>query len=158
MKVRCSNGLQVSSYHGNFLQHTFGADLELGSIDADKALGVTFSYDGKLESKLDAHFQSALLYTTVSGERRVRCTNTVASVSESPSEVMRFIDQDAVVSTIAKEGMQCLSWVPFYFQLDLISTRSRNSDDRTNPQRRPQRAHRKDHRHPRRPPQRFFRR
>ncbi|KAL9612411.1 MAG: hypothetical protein Q9167_003005 [Letrouitia subvulpina] len=104
MKVRCSNGLQVSSYHGNFLQHTFGADLELGSIDADKALGVTFSYDGKLESKLDAHFQSALLYTTVSGERRVRCTNTVASVSESPSEVMRFIDQDAVISTIAKEA------------------------------------------------------
>lgn len=117
MKVRCSNGLQVSSYHGNFLQHTFGADLELGSIDADKALGVTFSYDGKLESKLDAHFQSALLYTTVSGERRVRCTNTVASVSESPSEVMRFIDQDAVVSTIAKEGMQPFLNVPLYFHL-----------------------------------------
>lgn len=104
MKVRCSNGLQVSSYHGNFLQHSFGADLELGSVDADKALGVMFSYDGKLDSKLDAHFQCALLYTTASGERRVRCTNTVASVSESLIEVMRFVDQDAVVSMIAKEG------------------------------------------------------
>lgn len=104
MKVRCSNGLQVSSYHGNFLQHNFGADLELGSVDADKALGVMFSYDGKLDSKLDAHFQCALLYTTASGERRVRCTNTVASVSESMSEVMRFLDQDAIVSMIAKEG------------------------------------------------------
>lgn len=104
MKVRCSNGLQVSSYHGNFLQHNFGADLELGSVDADKALGVMFSYDGKLDSKLDAHFQCALLYTTASGERRVRCTNTVASVSESVPEVMRYLDQDAVVSMIAKEG------------------------------------------------------
>lgn len=104
MKVRCSNGLQVSSYHGNFLQHSFGADLELGSVDADKALGVMFSYDGKLDSKLDAHFQCALLYTTASGERRVRCTNTVASVSENLIEVMRFVDQDAVVSMIAKEG------------------------------------------------------
>ncbi len=104
MKVRCSNGLQVSSYHGNFLQHSFGADLELGSVDADKALGVMFSYDGKLDSKLDAHFQCALLYTTASGERRVRCTNTVASVSENLIEVMRFVDQDAVVSLIAKEG------------------------------------------------------
>lgn len=104
MKVRCSNGLQVSSYHGNFLQHTFGADLEFGVIDADKAVGVMFSYDGKLESKLDAHFQCALLYTTASGQRRVRCTNTVASVSEGAMEGMRFIDQDAVVSMIAREG------------------------------------------------------
>ena len=104
MKVRCSNGLQVSSYHGNFTQHTFGADLEFGVIDADKAVGVMFSYDGKLDPKLDAHFQCALLYTTASGERRVRCTNTVASVSEGASESMRFIDQDAVVNIIAKEG------------------------------------------------------
>ena len=104
MKVRCSNGLQVAAYHGNFLQHTFGADLEFGTIDADKAIGVMFSYDGKLDSKLDAHFQCALLYTTASGERRVRCTNTVASVSEGGNEFVRFIDQDAVVSMIAKEG------------------------------------------------------
>ena len=104
MKVRCSNGLQVSSYHGNFKQHTFGADLEFGIIDADKAIGVMFSYDGKLDARLDAHFQCALLYTTANGERRVRCTNTVASVSEGGSECMRFIDQDAVVAIIAKEG------------------------------------------------------
>lgn len=105
MKVRCSNGLQVSSYHGNFLQHNFGADLEFGVIDADKSIGVIFSYDGKLDPKLDAHFQSALLYTTAGGERRVRCTNTVASVSEGAMETMRFIDQDAVISIIAKEGV-----------------------------------------------------
>ena len=104
MKVRCSNGLQVSSYHGNFQQHTFGADLEFGTIDADKAIGVMFSYDGKLDPKLDAHFQCALLYTTQSGERRVRCTNTVASVSEGGANCMRHTDQDAVVSMIAKEG------------------------------------------------------
>ena len=104
MKVRCSNGLQVSSYHGNFLQHNFGADLEFGVIDADKAVGVMFGYDGKLDSKLDAHFQCALLYTTATGERRVRCTNTIASVSEGAMESMRYIDQDAVVNMIAKEG------------------------------------------------------
>ena len=104
MKVRCSNGLQVSSYHGNFLQHNFGADLEFGIIDSDKSIGVMFSYDGKLDAKLDAHFQCALLYTTANGERRVRCTNTVAGVSEGAMESMRFVDQDAVVNIIAKEG------------------------------------------------------
>lgn len=102
MKVRCSNGLQISGYHGNFLEN--GADLGIGVLDADKAIGVTFSYDGKLDSKLDAHFQSALLYTTANGERRVRCCNVVASVSDNAKESMKFVDQDAVYSIIAKEA------------------------------------------------------
>jgi protein transport protein SEC24 len=104
MKVRCSNGLQVASYHGNFVQHTFGADLELGVIDADKAMGVIFNYDGRLDAKLDAHFQSALLYTTASGERRVRCSNVIASVSDHAKDCMKFVDQDAVYNIIAKEA------------------------------------------------------
>lgn len=104
MKVRCSNGLQVSSYHGSFLQHTFGADLEIGSVDADKALGVLFSYDGKLDPKLDAHFQAALLYTSADGQRRVRCINVVAAVNDAGMETLKFVDQDAVVNIIGKEG------------------------------------------------------
>lgn len=103
MKVRCSNGLQVAGYFGNFTQHTFGADLEFGVIDADKACGVTFSYDGKLDAKLDAHFQTALLYTTADGHRRVRCSNIVASVSENALESMKLADQDAVVGIMAKQ-------------------------------------------------------
>jgi len=104
MKVRCSNGLQVSSYQGGFLQHSFGADLEIGTIDADKAIGVTFSYDGKLDVKLDAHFQAALLYTSSTGQRRVRCINVVAGVNEGATDTMRTVDQDAVISIIAKEA------------------------------------------------------
>lgn len=105
MKVRCSNGLQVSNYHGNFLQHTFGADLEIAGVDADKAIGVLFSYDGKLDPKLDAHFQAALLYTSANGQRRVRCINVVAAVNDGGIETMKYIDQDAITSIVAKEGM-----------------------------------------------------
>ena len=104
LKIRCSNGLQVANYFGNFTQHTFGADIELGCIDADKSFGVSFSYDGKLDPKLDAHFQSALLYTTAAGERRIRCTNTVSSVSEGAQQAMKLVDQDAVVSLISKQA------------------------------------------------------
>ncbi|KXL47823.1 hypothetical protein M433DRAFT_23215 [Acidomyces richmondensis BFW] len=104
MKVRCSNGLQVAHYTGNFTQHTFGADLELASVTEDTAMAVTFAYDGKLDPKLDAHFQAALLYTTTSGQRRVRCINIVASVSETARESMKFVDQDAVLGIIAKEA------------------------------------------------------
>ncbi|KAJ9603307.1 COPII coat Sec23p-Sfb3p heterodimer component [Cladophialophora chaetospira] len=109
MKVRCSTGLQVTAYYGSFLQHTFGADLEIGTIDADKAIGVTFSYDGKLDAKLDAHFQAALLYTSATGQRRVRCINVVAAVNEGATDTMRTVDQDAVVSIIAKEASSKIS-------------------------------------------------
>ena len=129
MKVRCSNGLQISSYHGNFLQNTFGADLEFGVIDADKAIGVMFSYDGKLDPRLDAHFQSALLYTSTNGQRRVRCTNTVASVNEGTMEGMRYIDQDAVVNMIAKEGKSFASLNAASFPLTACI--SGDEDDRT---------------------------
>ncbi|EEQ30595.1 Sec23/Sec24 family protein [Microsporum canis CBS 113480] len=104
LKVRCSNGLQISSYHGNFLQHTFASDLEMGSIDADKAFGIMFTYDGKLDPKLDAHFQAALLYTAGNGQRRVRCINIVAAVNDGGMETMKSLDQDAIVSILAKEA------------------------------------------------------
>jgi protein transport protein SEC24 len=112
MKVRCSNGLQVSSYFGNFVQHALGADLEIGSVDAEKAIGVLFSYDGKLDPKLDAHFQAALLYTSADGQRRVRCINVVAAVNEGGMETMKFVDQDAIVAVIAKEGQSSLKQTP----------------------------------------------
>jgi protein transport protein SEC24 len=48
MKVRCSSGLQIASYSGNFTQHTFGADLEMGILGEDSSIGVGFSYDGKV--------------------------------------------------------------------------------------------------------------
>ena len=53
MKVRCSNGLQVAHYSGNFTQHTFGADLELASITQDSGMSVTFAYDGKVSVRLN---------------------------------------------------------------------------------------------------------
>lgn len=112
MKVRCSNGLQVSSYYGNFVQHALGADLEIGSVDAEKAIGVLFSYDGKLDPKLDAHFQAALLYTSADGQRRVRCINVVAAVNEGGMETMKFVDQDAIVAVIAKEGQSSVEPMP----------------------------------------------
>ena len=52
MKVRCSNGLQVQHYSGNFTQHTFGADLELATVTEDSGMCVTFSYDGKVSFRL----------------------------------------------------------------------------------------------------------
>ncbi|KAI1004991.1 Uncharacterized protein K3495_g3225 [Podosphaera aphanis] len=104
MKVRCSTGLQVSSYTGNFRDQKYGAGIQFGVIDENKSIGIIFSYDGMLDAKLDAHFQSALLYTTSSGERRVRCSNIIASVNDDAKECMKYVDQDTVYTLIAKEA------------------------------------------------------
>lgn len=155
MKVRCSNGLQVSSYHGNFVQNALGADLEIGGIDADKAMGVIFSYDGKLDTKLDAHFQAALLYTSADGQRRVRCINVVAGVNEGALETMRFIDQDAVVAVIAKEGKSTAT--PIFCMIYILTDHySGVEDTREKPHGYSRQHLRKDCGHPRWIPQALF--
>jgi protein transport protein SEC24 len=103
LKVRCSNGLHVVDYDGNFFQHK-PTEVEFGTIDADKAVIVKFKHEGKLERKLDVVFQSALLYTTSNGERRVRVQNVAVRSSDDIHEVFQHVDQEAVVATIAKEA------------------------------------------------------
>ncbi|KAK9476017.1 Sec23/Sec24 trunk domain-containing protein [Lipomyces japonicus] len=105
LKVRCSNGLQVSSYYGNFYHSHPASDLEFGTIDSEKSVTVMFKFDGKLDTKLDAHFQSALLYTTKDGQRRVRCHNFVAGVTSQIKEVVKFCDEDALLAVITREAI-----------------------------------------------------
>ncbi|KAK9468239.1 hypothetical protein V1512DRAFT_269973 [Lipomyces arxii] len=105
-KVRCSNGLQVASYYGNFYHSQPSADLDLGTVDEHKSIVAMFKYDGKLDAKLDAHFQSALLYTTKEGQRRIRCHNFLAGVTTQVKEVVKFCDEDAVVAVMTREAIQ----------------------------------------------------
>ena len=103
MKVRCSNGLHAVDYDGNFFQHN-PTEIEFGTIDADKGIVVKFKHEGKLERKLDVVFQSALLYTAASGERRVRVQNIAARSTNDIGEIFKTADEDAIAVTIAKEA------------------------------------------------------
>jgi len=103
MKVRCSNGLRVFDYDGNFFQHK-PTEIEFGTIDADKAVVVKFKHEGKMDRKLDVVFQSALLYTTATGERRVRVQNLSARSTSDIGEIYKTADEDAIIATIAKEA------------------------------------------------------
>lgn len=114
LKVRCSNGLQVSKYFGNIYVNENHPDSDpfIGCLDADTTIGVLFHHDGKLDTKLDAHFQAALLYTSASGERRVRVVNVLASVSEQFKPVMNYIDVDACVGIITREALSHIGFKP----------------------------------------------
>lgn len=105
LKVRCSNGLQVQAYYGNMYHEEWADDQFFGIVTPGTEIGVLFSYDGKLDTKLDAHFQAALLYTSSSGQRRVRVTNILTSVTEQYKQAMNFIDVDACIGTITRVAL-----------------------------------------------------
>lgn len=108
LKIRCSTGLQVAAYFGNFQHDEWDQDPNLGSIDSHSTFGILFKYDGKLDPKLDVHFQSALLYTSSDGQRRVRINNIIASVTDQYKMTINFIDADACVGLIARDNISRL--------------------------------------------------
>lgn len=105
LKVRCSTGLQVSTYYGNFFHEEWHADPTIGTVDSNSTFGVLFNYDGKLDPKYDAHFQSAMLYTAADGQRRVRINNVVAAIATNAKATVNFADVDATVGIIARDNI-----------------------------------------------------
>ncbi|UZJ54787.1 hypothetical protein CBS101457_004107 [Exobasidium rhododendri] len=104
MRVRCSNGLHVTDHFGNFFMRNT-TDLELASIDADKAIVAAFKHEGKLDEKTEAHFQSAILYTSADGERRVRCSNIAVPITSLLGNVFRYADLDSTMTYLTKSSV-----------------------------------------------------
>ncbi|KAF8518397.1 Sec23/Sec24 trunk domain-containing protein [Hysterangium stoloniferum] len=97
MRVRCSQGLRVSRYSGN-LQQRSSTDVDLATCDADKTICATLEHTGiPMDERRNAYLQSAMLYTTSSGERRVRTCNIALPVSSLAGNIFRRADQESVV-------------------------------------------------------------
>ena len=79
-------------------------DLEFGTMDADKAVAALVKHESKLDDKRDAYFQCAVLYTSATGERRVRLHNIALPVTQVMANVFRFADMDATMAYCSKEG------------------------------------------------------
>ena len=95
-------GLRIADHFGNFFQRNV-TDLEFGIIDSDKAIAARIKHEGKLDEKVDAHFQCAVLYTSAAGERRVRVHNLAVPVTSLLANVFRLADMDTTLAYIAKE-------------------------------------------------------
>ena len=105
MTVIRLTGLRVASQYGNFYESP-ASDLEFGTIDADKTICVKLEHTGKLDDRQYAFLQSAILYTTVTGERRVRVHNLALRVVSLAGNVFQYADMDGAVSYIVREGVE----------------------------------------------------
>ncbi len=87
MRLRASNGIRVSAYHGNFLIR--GSDLlSLPNCDADTSFGFEFAHEEGVILNQSVTVQAALLYTTSDVERRIRVTIQCLQIATSSSDLM----------------------------------------------------------------------
>ncbi|PKA54480.1 Protein transport protein Sec24-like CEF [Apostasia shenzhenica] len=103
MRVRCSQGIQVQEYSGNFCKR-IPTDIDLPGIDCDKTIMVTFKHDDKFQEGLECAFQCALLYTTVYGQRRIRVSNLSLPCTSVLSNLFRSADLDTQFACFLKQA------------------------------------------------------
>ncbi|KAJ6582891.1 sec24-related protein [Mycena vulgaris] len=105
MRVRTSNGIRVSEHCGNFFRRV-PTDLDFGVLDADTAVSVTLQHSGgKLDTRGYVFLQSAVLYTTIEGLRRVRTCNLALPIVELAWNVFRLSDLDTTVYYLARHAI-----------------------------------------------------
>ena len=101
-RVRCSEGLSTKRHFGNIGQLRHGTDVRLPVLDSDTAFAVEFDYDGQLDAR--AYVQSAVLYTTSYGQRRIRVSTTAVGVSTVASTLFRSADCEALLGFACRQA------------------------------------------------------
>ncbi|KAI9232353.1 MAG: Sec23/Sec24 trunk domain-containing protein [Podila humilis] len=123
LRVRCSTGLTTAENVGNFFMKN-GTDVELAGLDSERALGVLIKHEGgKLDDKTEASFQVALLYTTASGQRRVRVHNFSTPITGQMSQLFRAADIDTTVNFLARAVAQHALSKPLKEVRDVLTDR-----------------------------------
>ncbi|KAJ3671893.1 hypothetical protein LUZ60_007972 [Juncus effusus] len=102
MRVRCSTGLQVQDYSGNFCKRV-PTDIDLPAIDSDKTIMVTFKHDDKFQENSECGFQCAILYTTLYGQRRIRVMNLSLPCSTVLGNLFRAADLETQFTVFLKQ-------------------------------------------------------
>jgi len=124
-KLRCSNGVQVKSYSPTLPVGTLigdgivnSAELELSSINSSTCIAVTLEHKvGGVQDTRGGRrgvdspmvfFQSAVLYTTMTGKRRVRVSTMGLLTTKVPADVFRASDLGACATLMLRQAISDL--------------------------------------------------
>jgi protein transport protein SEC24 len=101
MRIRMSKGFKVSAYYGNFLNRSSDL-LALPNCDADKAYGIQIAMEDGVSPGSEAYMQTALLYTTSDGQRRIRVHTIRIPTTAQVADMFASVDEDAMVCLMSK--------------------------------------------------------
>uniref|UniRef100_A0A8C0BTG5 SEC24 homolog A, COPII coat complex component n=1 Tax=Buteo japonicus TaxID=224669 RepID=A0A8C0BTG5_9AVES len=100
MRIRCTKGLSIHTFHGNFFVRSTDL-LSLPNVNPDAGYAVQMSVEESLTDMQVVSFQSALLYTSSKGERRIRVHTMCLPVVTTLSEVYLGADVQAITGLLA---------------------------------------------------------
>ncbi|XP_053113036.1 protein transport protein Sec24B isoform X2 [Hemicordylus capensis] len=100
MRIRCTKGLSIHTFHGNFFVRSTDL-LSLANVNPDAGFAVQMSIEESLTDTSLVCFQTALLYTSSKGERRIRVHTLCLPVVTSLSDVYAGADVQAIVCLLA---------------------------------------------------------
>ncbi|XP_026078174.1 protein transport protein Sec24C-like isoform X2 [Carassius auratus] len=101
MRVRTSTGIRATDFFGSFYMSNT-TDVELAGLDCDKTVTVEFRHDDKLSEETGALMQCAVLYTSCSGQRRLRILNMAVNCCSQLADLYRNCETDTIINFFAK--------------------------------------------------------
>ncbi|GFG34509.1 hypothetical protein Cfor_07724 [Coptotermes formosanus] len=104
MRVRTSTGVRATDFYGHFFMSNT-TDMELASIDCDKAVAIEIKHDDKLTEEDGVYIQVALLYTSCGGQRRLRILNLSLKTCTQMADLYRSCELDTIVNFFSKQAV-----------------------------------------------------
>ncbi|XP_054166349.1 protein transport protein Sec24B-like [Oppia nitens] len=101
MRLRCTRGISIHTFHGNFFVRSTDL-LALPNVNPDSGYAMQISIDDDLKDYSNVCFQAAILYTSATGERRIRVHTLSLPVVTTLNDVTHSADQEAIVGLICK--------------------------------------------------------
>ncbi|XP_059471799.1 protein transport protein Sec24A [Neocloeon triangulifer] len=101
MRVRCTRGLAIHTFHGNFFVRSTDL-LSLPNVSPDSGFGMQLAIEENLSDMQNVCLQAALLYTSSKGERRIRVHTLCLPIASNISEVIASADQQCIVGLLTK--------------------------------------------------------
>lgn len=107
MRVRTSQGVRPVDFFGHFFMSNT-TDVELASVDSSKAIAIEVKHDDKLTDEDGVYIQAALLYTSCSGQRRLRIINIAFSICTQMADLFKNCDLDTLMNFFGKQSIMRL--------------------------------------------------